>query len=40
MRFMATTLSNLVDNLTREIRKLKCKICSCFLIIKMLRATS
>ena len=25
MRFMATSLSNLVDNLTREILKLKCK---------------
>ena len=31
MRFMATSLSNLVDNFTRRIHKLKCKICDCFL---------
>ena len=39
MRFMATSLSNLVDNLMGEIGNLKCKICGCFLIIKMLGAT-
>ena len=31
MRFMATSLSNLVDNFTGRIHKLKCKICDCFL---------
>ena len=36
-RFMATSLSNLVDNLTEEIHKIKCKDCDCFLNIKMLR---
>ena len=30
-RFMATSLSNLVDNLTEGIRKIKCKDCDCFL---------
>ena len=29
-RFMATSLSNLVDNLTEEIHKIKCKYCYCF----------
>ena len=28
---MATALSNLVDNLTEEIHKIKCKDCDCFL---------
>ena len=28
---MATSLSNLVDNLTEEIHKIKCKYCDCFL---------
>ena len=28
---MATSLSNLVDNLTEEIQKIKCKDCDCFL---------
>ena len=30
-RFMATSLSNLVDNLTTGIHKIKCKDCDCFL---------
>ena len=30
-RFMATLLSNLVDNLTEEIYKIKCKDFNCFL---------
>ena len=30
-RFMATSLSNLVDNLTGESHKIKCKDCGCFL---------
>ena len=30
-RFMATSLSNLVDNLTEGIHKIKCKDCDCFL---------
>ena len=31
MRFMASSLSNLVDNLTEGIYKIKCKDCDCFL---------
>ena len=30
-RFMATSLPNLVHNLTEEIHKIKCKDCDCFL---------
>ena len=30
-RFMASSLSTLVDNLTEEIHKVKCKDCNCFL---------
>ena len=30
-RFMATSLSNLVDNITEGIHKTKCKDCDCFL---------
>ena len=30
-RFMASSLSNLVDNLAEEIHKIKCKDCDCFL---------
>ena len=30
-RFLATSLSNLADNLTEAIRKIKCKDCDCFL---------
>ena len=33
-RFMATSLSNLVDNLTEGICKIKCKDCDCFLEYK------
>ena len=29
-RFMMSWLSNLVDNLTEEIHKIKCKGCGCF----------
>ena len=29
-RFIATSLSNLVDNLTEGILKIKCKDCNCF----------
>ena len=28
---MTTSLSNLVDNLTERIHKIKCKYCDCFL---------
>ena len=31
MRFMASSFSSLVDNLTEEINKIKCKGCGCFL---------
>ena len=31
MRFMASSFSSLVDNLTEEINKIKCKDCDCFL---------
>ena len=30
-RFMASLLSNLVDNLVEEVQKIKCKICDCFI---------
>ena len=30
-RFMTTSVSGLADNLTAEIRKIKCKDCVCFL---------
>ena len=30
-RFMASSLSNLVDNLTKGIHKIMCKDCDCFL---------
>ena len=30
-RFMVTSLSNLVDNLTEGIHKIKCKDCDCYL---------
>ena len=29
--FMATSLSNLVDNLSEGFRKIKCKDCDCFI---------
>ena len=31
VRFIATSLSNLVDNLAEGIHKIKCKDCDCFL---------
>ena len=31
MRFMASSFSSLVDNLTEEINNFKCKGCDCFL---------
>ena len=31
MRFMTTSLSNLVDNPTERIHKIKCKDCNCLL---------
>ena len=31
MRFIGTSLSKLVDNLTEGIHKIKCKDCGCFL---------
>ena len=30
-RFMASSLSNLVDNLAEGVHKIKCKDCDCFL---------
>ena len=36
-RFMATLLSNLVDNLTERIHKIKCKDCNCFLEYKSVK---
>ena len=29
-RFMASSLSNLVDNLTEGVHEIKCKYCDCF----------
>ena len=37
MRFMATLLSKLIDNLTEGIHKIKFKDCGCFLNMKVLR---
>ena len=34
-RFIASSLSNLVDNLAEEIHKIKCKVVICFLNIKL-----
>ena len=31
-RFMATSSSNLVDNLKEGIHKIKCRDCNCFLV--------
>ena len=36
-KFMATSLSNLVDNLTEGILKIKCKDCDCFLEYKSVK---
>ena len=38
-RFIASSLSNLVDNLAEQIHKTKCKDCDCFLEYEMLRIT-
>ena len=44
MRFVTTSvttsLSNLVDNLTGEIHKIKCKTCGCFLEYKSVEGNS
>ena len=37
---MATSLSNLVDNLTEEIHKIKCKYCDYFLEYESVKDTS
>ena len=37
---MATSLSNLVDNLTEGIHKIKCKDCDCFLEYKSVKDNS
>ena len=34
-RFIASSLSNLVDNLAEGIHKIKCKVAICFLNIKL-----
>ena len=39
-RFIATLLSNIVDNLTEEIHKIKCKDCECFLEYESVREMS
>ena len=36
-RFMASSLSNLVDNLTKGINEIKCKDCGCFLEYKCVK---
>ena len=36
-RFMASSLSDLVDNLAEGVHKIKCKDCDCFLNIKVSR---
>ena len=38
VRFIATSLSNLVDNLAEGIHKIKCKDFGCFLNMKVSRA--
>ena len=39
-RFMATSLSNLVDNLAEVIHKIKCKDCDCFLEYESVKGNS
>ena len=34
---MASSLSNLVDNCTEGIHKIKCKVCDCFLQFKSVK---
>ena len=36
-RFMASSLSSFVNNLAKEIHKIKCKDCDCFLEYEVLR---
>ena len=36
-RFMASSLSNLVDNLAEGIHRIKCKDCDCFLEYKIVK---
>ena len=33
-KFMAISLSNLIDNLSEGIHKIKCKVCDCFFFFK------
>ena len=33
-RFMVTSLSNLVDNLTEGIHEIKCRDCDCFVSVR------
>ena len=40
MRFMASSFSSLVDNLTEEINKIKCKGCDCFLDYESVKGNS
>ena len=40
LRFMATSSSNLVDNLTEGIHKIKCKDCGCFFEYESVKDTS
>ena len=39
-RFMATSLSNLVDILTEETHKIQCKDCDCFLKYESVKGNS
>ena len=39
-KFMATSLSNLADNLTEGIHKIKCKYCYCFLEYESVKENS
>ena len=38
--FMASSLSNLVNNLTKKINKIKCKDCDCFLEYESAKSNS
>ena len=40
VKFIATSLSNLVDNLTEETHKIKCKDCDCFLQYECVKQNS
>ena len=37
---MATSLSNIVDNVTEGIQKIKCKDCDCFLVHESVKENS